>query len=227
MRICDYVRVCETTREYLRFVTDLLHSDEQIYPDVTLALFESLLRVRASRREAARIRSLAVQALQQKLGAPGQLECGIVAPLLIIRFGDRRSIRLLKGVLERDAHRLDAHVARALGLAISSYGVAEFRYVRRVASRLLRNHLASVVLMVERIGRYSEVPPRYGGRLKTRYDSVEGRAFFDMRNLLTVRLLALNKRRRVVQWIQDWRAKVLAEKLVRADKSMLLTKIPV
>jgi hypothetical protein len=224
-RICDYMRVSSTPSEYLQFVLGLLQSDEQIYPDVTIAIFESLLRVEARGRNAERIRWLAAEALRKRLNVPGELECAIVAPLLILRFGDRRSIPLLKGVLERDAHRLDGQVARALGLAISSYGAAEFRYVRRLASRLLRNHLASAVLMVERIIEYPEVPHRYSGRLTARFDSVAAKPYLDMRSLLTVRLLALNKRRRVNDWIRDWRDAMLKQKLNRSDKSMLVMKI--
>jgi hypothetical protein len=64
-RICDYMRCTGTVDEYLSFVTTIMNNAEQVYPDVNVAIVESLLRLEPSRLDAVRIRRLAVDLLIQ------------------------------------------------------------------------------------------------------------------------------------------------------------------
>jgi hypothetical protein len=220
-RICDYMRCSGTIAEYLTWAMNLMGTAEQIYPDVNVAIVESLLRLEPSGGEAAKIRTLATSFLLGKSNVAGATECKGLAPLLILRFGDKRSLRLLKRCFT-DARVADSpQILRAGALVYSSYGSIEFAAVRRASSRLLNNHLADVVRLVERIGKYPDVPARYKARVDLRYDAVAGIKFVDMRALLTVRLLHLANAKRVAKWVADWKAKSLLENISNYDRQLI------
>lgn len=220
-RVCDYMRCSGTVLEYLRWADMLMQEEEQIYPDVNVALMESLLRLEANRFEARQIRSRATAFLSGKSNIPGAAECKTVAPLLILRFGDKRSLPMLRRCFDEDKSVTSAPLLRAAAMVYSSYGDREFREVRRSASRLLRNHLADVVKLVERIRQYPEVPLRYKARLKPRYDSVARMQYVDMRALLTVRLLQLARAPRVITWVADWKTNVFSQSISAYDRRLI------
>ncbi len=209
--VCDYMRCSGTVLEYLKWMDGLMKAEEQIYPDVNAALTEGLLRLEANGFEAGRIRILATGFLSSKKNVSGIGECKTLAPILILRFGDKRSLRLLKRCFNDDKSAISAPLLRAAAVVYSSYGAREFREVRRSASRLMRNHLADVVRLLERIRKYTDVPVRYTARLRPRYDPVARTQYIDIRALLTVRLLRLAKAPRVIRWITDWRTQVLRQ----------------
>jgi hypothetical protein len=147
-RVCDYMRSSGSEAEYLKFVMSLMNSDEQVYADVNVAATEAFLRLEASGAVARQIRSLAVTFLRGKFVVPGLDECMTIAPLLILRFGDRRSLALLETFLQ--GQEIASPLAlRSCAIVMASYGGEEFSIVRRAAGRLLRNPLASVVLLIK------------------------------------------------------------------------------
>jgi hypothetical protein len=85
----------------------------------------------------------------------------------------------------------------------------------------MRNELATVVKLIERIRKYDDVPVRYKARLKPRYDSVSGTKYVDLRALLTVRLLRLASSARVARWISTWKAGILAQSISPFDKRLV------
>jgi len=85
----------------------------------------------------------------------------------------------------------------------------------------MRNELATVVKLVERIRKYDDVPNRYKSRLKPRFDSVSGIKYVNLRSLLTVRLLRLSTSPRVVRWVSDWKASILADAVSTYDKVLV------
>lgn len=220
-RVCDYMRCSGTVLEYLQWVEALMQKDEQIYPDVNMTLTESLLRLEANRFEAGKIRKLAVAFLSGHSGIAGEVECMTLAPLLLLRFGDKRSLPLLERCLNDDKSPVSAPFLRSAAIVYSSYGDKEFGSVRRIASRLLRNHLADVVRLVDRIREYTEVPNRYKLRLKLRFDPVSRSHYVDMRALLTVRLLRLARALRAVRWVADWKADALRQSISAYDRRLI------
>jgi hypothetical protein len=220
-RVCDYMRCSGTVLEYLRWAGVLMQQEEQIYPDVNVALTDSLLRLEADRFESSKIRFLAAAFLSGKSNVSGAAECKTLAPLLVLRFGDKRSLPLLKRCFDDDKPAASAALLRAAAVVYSSYGDTEFGEVRRSASRLMRNHLADVVKLVERIRKYTEVPLRYKARLRPRYDPVAGTQYVDMRALLTVRLLQLGRAPRVIRWVADWKTGVLTQRVSAYDQRLV------
>lgn len=219
-RVCAYIRRSGTASEYLKWAESLMQHDEQVYPDINVGLVESLLRLEPSKSAAAAIRTIAVKFLTEKSKLPGASECRALAPLLLLRFADRRSLAALKQCFD-DSEIVSAPVLRSAAVVYSSYGDSEFGAVRRVAARLMSNHLAEVVRLVERIREGSDVPDRYKARLKPRYDSVAGRHYVDMRALLTVRLLRLSKKMQVLKWVSDWKGQMLEEAISEFDRRLL------
>ncbi len=217
-RVCDYMRCSGTVLEYLKWASALMKEEEQVYPDVNLSLTEALLRLEANKFASSKIRSLATAFLSGKSAVSGAAECRTLAPLLVLRFGDRRSLPLLKRCFDDEKAAVSAPLLRAAAVVYSSYGDKEFGEVRRSASRLMRNHLADVVRLVERIRKYTDVPLRYKARLKPRYDPVAGTQYVDMRALLTVRLLKLSRAPRVTRWVSDWKANVLTQPVSVYDR---------
>ena len=70
-RICDYMRCTGTVEEYLSFAILLMNNPEQIYPDVSVAVVESLLRLEPSRKGAARLRQIGIKLLKRALPIAG------------------------------------------------------------------------------------------------------------------------------------------------------------
>ena len=217
-RVCDYMRCSGTVLEYLRWANLLMQEEEQIYPDVNVAVIEGLLRLEANKFESTEIRALTVALLSGKSNLPGAVECKALAPLLVLRFADKRSLPLLKRCFGDEKSLASAPQLRAAAVVYASYGDKEFGEVRQSASRLLRNHLADVVRLVERIRKYNDVPLRYKARLKPRYDPVAGTQYVDIRALLTVRLLKLARAKNVVRWVSDWKTNVLAQPVSAYDR---------
>jgi hypothetical protein len=199
-RIADYVRCTGSVKDYVNFAQKVWGNTRQLYPDVNLILVESLLRVEADSTDAPRVRSIASNLLRGRLKIEGSMLCAEVAPLLILRFGDRRSLPLLRSSFERRT-ALSSGVTRAASIVYASYGLEQFRTVRRFAAKEFRNNLAELVRLVERIRDYETVPGSYKGRLTLRYDSVAGHQFVDTRSLVAGRLLLLNTRSAVRSWV--------------------------
>jgi hypothetical protein len=220
-RVCAYMRCSGTAQEYLRWADSLMQHDEQIYGDVNVSLVESLLRLEPNKFASAKVRFLAARLLSARSGISGESECRALAPLLVLRFADRRSLPLLKRCFNDDKAMVSAPLLRSAAVVYLSYGDREFATARRSAARLMRNHLAEVIRLIERIREYTDVPVRYKARLKTKFDSVARTHYADMRALLTVRLLALSKKRQVLRWVSNWKAQMLTEPISAFDRRLI------
>jgi hypothetical protein len=217
-RICDYMRCTGTVDEYFSFAMTTMNNAEQVYPDVNVAIVESLLRLEPSKAEITPIRRLAVSLLSKNISVPGAEDCAVIAPLLLLRFGDRRSLPLLKRMLEDADRVVSTGVVRSCAIVYASFGADCLRAVRKSASTLLRNHLSQTVRFLEEIRRYPTVPDRYKARLYIATDSVAGRKYVDMRIVLMARLLLASKSTKVTDWVADWKKKILSEPVSEFDK---------
>src|SRR5260221_617517 len=175
----------------------------------------------AGKREARFIRNWARKLLRESRVNVRAQASAEIAPLLLLRFGDGRSARLLKTCLERDLERKPTSVVRACAVVYLSYGGGYFDHVRRIAARVLRNPLGELVKMVEKIRDYDEMPLRFIPRLDVRFDAVAGKHYLDMRAILQGRLLALNPKPRVGQWLRDKKRSLLKAKLSAYDKRLI------
>jgi hypothetical protein len=225
-RVMDYVRCTGTAGAHLKIAASVWSHPEQIHPDVNLRVVESLLRLEPSPREVAPLRQLASRLLRKDQPMAGSEFLAAVAPLLVLRFGDARSKPLLKSVCGPKAERRTAREIRAAAVVLTGFGSEDFRFVRRAAAKLWQNDLAGVVRLVERILECKTVPKEFIGRLSCRLDSVAGRPFLDMRTLAAARLLALNNKRSIREWLsartQQWRGKNLS----LFDRRMLERLLP-
>lgn len=201
-RIADYMRCTGTAKEYFLFAQSVWGNEEQPYPDVNYRMMEGVLRLEVRGKEASKVRLLASSLLSGRLKIVGEPECVALAPLLILRFGDRRSLPLLRKCFEDYTDRLTSQAVRACAVVFASFGADEFDIVRKAAARMLRNPLADMVRMVESIRTYEAVPDRWKSRFSPHWDAVAGRPFVDMRSLLAVRLLGRNQKPRVREWLK-------------------------
>ncbi|MFY9936551.1 MAG: RNA-directed DNA polymerase [Silvibacterium sp.] len=220
-RVCDYMRCSGTVTEYLAWAQTLMHKDEQIYPDINVALIESFLRLETNPTESRQIRLLASSLLSGKGRVVGIPECKSLVPLLLLRFGDKRSLPSLEKAFTADKAATSAGLLRAAAVVYSSFGDTEFASVRKASSRLLSNPLADVVRLVERIRKETDVPVRFKARVQLRYDAVAKTKFVDMRALLTVKLLNLSRAKKVGKWFADWKAKCLSERISNYDRRLI------
>jgi hypothetical protein len=220
-RVADYMRCTSKVSDYLQFVKQVWSHPEQVYPDVNIALVESLLRLEPNKRQKKLIRALAAQLLKTNSNLIGHYECAAVAPLLICRYGDRRSLPSLKTCFEHKIDRLPAAVIRSAAVVYLSYGLREFRAVRKLSARLFRNNLSEVIRLVERILEYDEVPGSYKARLTLRHDSLLRKDYFDMRSLLAARLLAFNGNRDVRSWLKTKKRDLLRNRISSFDKRLI------
>jgi hypothetical protein len=209
-RITAYMRCTGSGREYVTFARALWLHPEQIYPDVNVFAVEEMLRLEPVASEQTDMRRVAAGILAGTLKIPGADQARGIAPLLLLRFGDRRSLPLLKKHIESKPSDVAGPVIRAAGAIYASYGWTDLQVVRRAAGRLWKNHLAEVVRLVEAMAAWDEVPKRLGARLKLDYDAVTGQRFIDTRKLLAARLLALRPKPRVRAWLGALRSNWIA-----------------
>jgi len=102
-------------------------NEAQIYPDVDLAVTECSLRIEVDVFVARNIRSIATALLSAKKIPLGTSQCAPLAPLLILRFGDRRSLPLLQRCFDDEKITVSLPLLRAAAVTYASYGDSEFR----------------------------------------------------------------------------------------------------
>jgi hypothetical protein len=220
-RIADYMRCSGTANEYLRFVRKVFAHRENIHQDVELLLLESLLRLEVRGTSARLILRAATNALGQV--GDGRRHIAFAAPacLLILRFGDRRTSRHLRHCFSERTKAKPPQLVRAAAIAYATYGRKEFGEVRRAAGILLSNPLALMVRMVWRLQHLKKIPDRFKSRLSIRLDSVKNRQYVDMRTVVAARLLRLNKRKAVYDWLRSWVSQARKRKISVFDKKLL------
>lgn len=200
-RITDYLRYVSDVNTAISFVETLLADEEQIYPDVNYQLIESLLKLSPERSAALRLSHFGLELLKMTVEFPGAAEARALAPLLILRYGDGRSVRGLFTHLKRHGETLPQDVTRALCAVVGGCKRNGFRTVQDVASTLLRNHLSEFVKLIVRVREFKTVPGRFKDRVKLRRDSITGAPFVDMRAILAARILGLSEHKAVRDWL--------------------------
>lgn len=226
-RILDYTRCTGSAIAQLKIARAIWAHPEQVHPDVNLVVAESLLRLEPRDQDRPALRRLASQLAKGEIAMEGGHLVAATAPLLILRFGDRRSKPLLKRALgDRASVRAMVRDIRAASTVLAGYGRKDFSLVRRTASKLLQNELSGVVQLVERLRDCREVPREFRQRLSVKFDPVSGCEFVDMRTIVAARLLSLNHHPSVQQWlssrIQQWRTK----RLSTFDRQLLTRLLP-
>jgi len=219
--VADYMRCSGSAVAYLKFVKAVLEHKEQIYEDVDLLLTESLLRLQLRGNRARSILNMAVKALDDVRSMKRHFVFAAPACLLVVRFGDNRGKSRLRRYFEERLTPKPSQLVRASAIAYATYGKNEFATVRRAAAVLLTNPLALMVRMVRRLQKLDHVPVRFKSRLSIRRDPVTGRHYIDMRTLVALRLLALNKRKSVRVWLSDWIRQANRKKISSFDKKLL------
>jgi hypothetical protein len=225
-RVADYVRVTGSAKQYLNFVRRLWSHEEQVYPDVSLVLAEGLLRLEPDRPEAGMIRNVASGLLSRKYNFPGWENCAAIAPLLILRFGDRRSLPLLERLV---GNLEDGHyhaITKAVVVVYASFGVAEYNKAKGAISRLRDNYLAHMFRMLDACVTYETVPERFKIRREPLFDFVACMKRVDMRKLLVLRLLQLNERTAVGSWIRETKKWMMKQDISDFDKRMVAKLLP-
>jgi hypothetical protein len=216
-RILDYIRATGSVTEHLEFVREVWKHPEQVYPDVNAIAFESLLRAEAQGQEARHIATLASAMLRGAAAPIGHERCSPIAPLLLLRFGDRRNLPLLRTVFVAGT----SPATRAAAVIYAGFGRREANEVETAAAAHLRSQLPRMVLMLRALRGYSTVPRRWGLRCSPAFDGVTGRRYLDMRGLAAIRLLGLNYNAPVRQWLMDKRTQLEKSSLSAFDRSLL------
>ncbi len=220
-RVSDYMRVTGNVRQYLGFVLRLWAHEEQVYPDVNQVLAEGLLKVKSTPVEARTLRKIASRLLSNKYNFPGWQHCAALAPLLILRYGDRRSLPLLKRLVGRLEDVPHPVIGKAIVAVYVSYGESTYREAVKEVSCLRDNYLAQFLRMLDISMQYDTVPERFKIRRESVYDTVEGVKRIDMRKLLVLRLLRLNKKTAVRTWIRDTREWMTKQDVSDFDKRLI------
>ena len=220
-RVGDYFRVLRPAGEYLESLLSVCTDERQIHPDVSRVLVEGLLKVEPSREDALRLREFASELLAGGYRFIGWRECAAVAPLLILRFGDKRSRPRLRARMSQLGAYSDPAIGKAISVVYASYGETEYTEVMQAASTLSRNYLGEFVRMLERLRGREDVPDRFKIRTRPAYDAVAGQKRVDMRKLLVLRLLRLNRSEAVKAWLEQARCRILTEEISTFDQALV------
>jgi hypothetical protein len=215
------MRCSGSVKEYIRFVRRILVHKEQVYEDVEFILIESLLRLEVTGPQARFLSDLGLDVLKDVISARKNSFFASPGCLLVLRFGGRRSKSQLHRFFRERKMAKHGQLIRASAIAYSTYGLAEFAAVRRAAAFLLNNPLALMVRMVKRIQSLQQVPDRFKARLNLRRDSVAGRAYLDMRTYVAARLLRLNKRKAIRDWLRQWASQTTKKRISRFDRKLI------
>jgi hypothetical protein len=225
-RIADYMRATGSTADFVDFAEALWSHEEQVYTDVNITLFESFLRLEPTPKTQARIRAIASQVLSGKTKISSLRATSAIAPLVILRFGDGRSLSLLARTFTTKADELPQQTVRAAAIVYASFGSDRFGFVKRSAARILRHTLTDLVRFVDAVASYRDVPDRFKSRMAPRFDALTARSYLDMRGVIALRLLALSRAPRVRAWVKKKKAELLKQSLSAFDKRMIQRLIP-
>ena len=220
IRIRDYVAATGTARQYLEFAEEVWSTPVQVYADINQALAEGLLRIEADRSEATTIRRVAGELLRGKRQFPGSEACAALAPLLILRFGDKRSLRTLRRIVGR-LKEVHPAVGKAVSVVYASYGKAEYVEVINAASKLQDNFLSDFLSMLEVARCSTSVPRRFLVLRELSFDSVSDCERVDIRKLLVLRLLRLNEHPSSARWLSDSHNVLLKKRISTFDRALL------
>ena len=219
-RIADYVAATGSADQYIDFAESVWFDSEQVYSDVNVAVAERLLLVEAKGPEVSRIRRIARELLHRQGRFPGSVACAALVPLLILRFGDRRSLRTLQWALASLAE-LHPAVGKAVAVVYASYGQAEYQEVVAAASTLRDNYLSDFLSMLDLALTWQRVPKRWLSRRSAIPDPISGNPRLDTRRLLTLRLLRLSKVTAVRQWLDSAETWMLKQNISTFDKDLV------
>ena len=219
-RIAHYIAATGSASQYVDFAHSVWSEEEQVYADVNVAFAEGLLRVEAKGREVAAIRRTARDLFRCRRRFPGSEACAAIAPLLILRFGDRRSLPTLRRAIASLA-TLHPAVGKAAAVVYASYGQQEYSEVVAAASKLRDNYLSDVLSMLAVALTYQSVPNRFLTRRDTVFDPISGGARVDVRRLLVLRLLHLNRQVAVRRWLDETEVWMLQQKVSTFDKDLV------
>ena len=220
------MRCSGSAAEYLKFTNSVIAHRQQIHEDVPVLLVETLLRVETrgfiARRILLEAKTMLTEALE---GRRAEL---FVAPatLLILRFGGRPDLSLVRRCFRDRRKGLPSGLIRATAIVYAGAGKKEFEDVRRSAAVLLLNPLGLMVRLIQRIMNFSDVPNRYKARLQARRDPVSNKHYIDMRMLVAARLLALNRKKAIRLWLQSWALKLRKQGISAFDRHLLKRLLP-
>ena len=220
IRIRDYFAATGTAGQYLEFAEEIWSTPVQVYADINQVLAEGFLRIEADRSEARSIRKVAGELLQRKRQFPGWETCAALAPLLILRFGDKRSLRTLRALVGR-LSGLHPAVGKAVSVVYASYGKEEYIEVVTAASKLQDNYLSDFLSMLDVALRYANVPKRLNVLKELSFDAVSRRKQVDMRRLLVLRLLRLNECPNSMNWLSGAQNVLLKKGVSAFDKALV------
>ncbi len=216
-RVCDYMRATGTADEYLSFAQKVWDHPEQVYDDVNAVVFEGLLRVEPNKVEASRIAKLASEVLRGVSARLSTPRCQQIAPLVLLRFGNRRSLPLLARTFQDGV----SPATRASAIVYAGFGRSQTGEVERATATHLRAQLPMVVLMLRAVAQYATVPERWALRCKPGFDPLTARCFVDMRGLAAIRLLLTNENPAVGAWLNAKRGELLKTDLSEFDKRLI------
>ena len=220
-RIADYMRCSGSSKDYLRFTKNILSHKEQIHEDVELILVESLLRMEVKGKRARPIVRLALELVKAVAESRKNFVFATPACLLILRFGRKGDRASLRRCFREGKNPRHPQLIRASAITYATYGKREFGEVKKAAAVLLNNPLALMVRMAKRLQTLKQVPDRFKARLTIRRDSVRGRHYLDMRTFVAARLLALNRRKSIRQWLEQWVKKSKKMNISAFDRRLL------
>ncbi len=224
-RIANYMRATGSADEYLNFIESVWNDPAQVYPDVNQLVYEIGLRLEASGDTAMNLRRLARKFLNGQVKIIGAQDCAAIAPLFLLRFGDNRSLKSLKSTILAQAGTKTDEQFRSAAILYACSDDQYFRIVKNEAAKLPRNNIADVVQLIDRVKRFPSVPDRYKARLNLRKDTLTGMSYVDMRSLVAMKILNLNKRAAVQSWLADVVSKFRDEESVSEFDKVLLNRL--
>lgn len=212
------MRTTSSVAQYIEFIKSVILNPEQVYPDVNLILFESLVRLEPKQPEVDSILEFSMPFLAQR-ALPGARECAAIVPLILLRYGKAKALDRLLSASSQKGDSI--WLKRAAAIVYGGRGVSHLARLDRRSGTSFSGDLLSVTRLMHKLARATDVPDRMKARLSgLRRDSLTQQFYIDMRAVATARLIALSSSQRVKTWLRAWMGALLP-KLTSFDAQML------
>jgi Reverse transcriptase (RNA-dependent DNA polymerase) len=203
-RALQYHRISSSAVEHIKLITSLLADDRLFGDDLVQMCLESLLTTEASGHDAVELRRLASELLSSRHPRSRHKICLSIAPLILFRFGDKRSLTSLKKHLHMHWESMPPIYRRSCAAVyVAMGGKAKLTEVTKLVAEKRAIDMSVFCYTLDAILSRSDVHKRMKERMQLRNAFASGVKTFDTRKTLQLRLISLNRNMQVQQWVNN------------------------
>jgi hypothetical protein len=203
-RALQYHRVTSSATEHRRLINRILDDEAIFGDDLVQNCFESLLTTEASGGQARKLRELAIALMNGGHARSRHKICLSAAPLLVFRFGDRRSVPSLRARLHRDWDgMLPLYRRSCAAVYVAMKGRPALLEITKLVAERRTFDMSVFCLTLDALLKRKDVHQRVKDRVQLTSSFASGLKTLDTRKTLLIKLISLNQTKEVQNWVRD------------------------